>query len=125
MPNPMQPSQPMGMNQAPGQMASASNTAAAPGGTQTGQINEIMSALKQIIPQVVDGNGFVDVQRLVSMWPQFSQVPFQVVMQIIQQNPNLLTDIIVQNGLAGITINGRSISADELAGMGSGAMGGA
>ena len=81
------------------------------------------------IKQTVDEQGRVDVQQLIAIWPQIAQqaginIPFQTVMQMIQQNPNLLSDLVVRYGLAGISANGRTITAEQLAEMGSGAMGG-
>lgn len=93
-------------------------TVAAQGNTTTTQITEILNVLKQIIPQVVDQKGYVNMDRLITLWPQFSQVPFQVVMQLIQQNPELLNELITQYGLSGIVIQGRSVSAEEMASLG-------
>ena len=94
-------------------------TAAAQGNTTTTQIAEIIDALKQLLPQVVDEKGYVNMDRLITMWPQFSRVPFQVVMQLIQQNPEILNNLISQYGLSGISTQGRIISSDELASLGS------
>ena len=98
-------------------------TTVTPANTSTTQITEVVDALKKVIQQAVNPGGYVDVQRLISLWPQFSRIPFQVVMQLIQQNPELLNELISQYGLNGIIVNGRTISADELAGIGAGAMG--
>lgn len=121
----MPPQQPQ---QAP-QQAPPQGTVA-PGQTQPGgDIKKILQVLSMAIQQTVDGQGFVDMQKLIMLWPQIAQqmgvnVPFQSVMQMIQQNPNLISDIIVQHGLSGITMNGRRISAEQLAGLGTGAVGG-
>ena len=93
-------------------------TAVAGGNTTTTQITEIMDALKQVLPQTVDENGRVNMDRLITMWPQFSRVPFQVVMQLIQQNPELLDNLISQYGLNGIVSQGKIYSSDELASLG-------
>lgn len=101
-----------------------------PGQAQVGtDITKVINVLGMAIQQAVDEQGFVDVQQLVAIWPQVAQqggvnIPFQTVMQLIQQNPNLVSDLIVRNGLAGITMNGRRISAEQLAGIGTGAVGG-
>ena len=94
-----------------------------------GDINKLLEVLGMAIKQTVDEQGFVDVQQLIAIWPQIAQqaginIPFQTVMQMIQQNPNLLSDLVVRYGLAGIRANGRTITAEQLAEMGSGAMGG-
>jgi len=89
------------------------------GNTATTQISEIMGALKQILPQVIDEKGYVNMDRLITMWPQISKVPFQVVMQLIQQNPEILSQLITQYGLNGIIIQGRVVGADEMASLGS------
>lgn len=92
---------------------------AALGGGMTTQIDEIISALKQILPQCVDEKGYVNMDKLITLWPQvMPNVPFQVVMQLIGQTPDLLNEIIAQYGLAGVTVQGRVISADELASLG-------
>ena len=90
-------------------------------GDPSGQVDvqKIIEALKQAIPQVTDDKGYVDVSKLIMLWPQISpDVPFQVVMQLLESNPDILTDIIAQYGLAGIIANNRVISADELASLG-------
>src|SRR3990167_1025099 len=94
-------------------------TAVAGGNTTTTQITEIIDALKQILPQAIDERGYVNMDRLITMWPQFSRVPFQVVMQLIQQNPEILNNLITHYGLSGISAQGRIISSDELASVGS------
>lgn len=93
-------------------------TAPAQGNTTTTQITEIMESLKQLLPQVVDERGYVNMDRLITMWPQFSKVPFQVVMQLIQQNPEILNQLVSQYGLNGIIIQGRVVGADELSSVG-------
>ena len=90
-------------------------------GAPSGQmdVQAIIEALKQALPQVTDPKGYVDVAKLIMLWPQLSpDIPFQVVMQLIEQNPDILTDIIAQFGLAGIIANNRVVSADELAALG-------
>lgn len=104
-------------------------TQIAPGQTQTGDPQKIIEALKAAVEQAVNSQGYVDLNKLVLLWPQISQrmginIPFQTVMQIIQQNPNILEDLINRMGLAGIIKDGRMISSDQLLGMGSGAVGG-
>ena len=98
-----------------------------PDGSQVGtDIKKVIEILSQGVQQSVDGQGYVDMQKLIAMWPQIAQqagvnIPFQTVMQLIQQNPDIIEDMIVRNGLAGITVNGRRIPAEQLAGMGTGA----
>ncbi|MFA6100383.1 MAG: hypothetical protein WC750_05980 [Patescibacteria group bacterium] len=93
-------------------------TAVAQNSAVTTGIQEVLAALKKIMPQAVDQRGYVDMNKLITLWPQFSNVPFQVVMQILQQSPELLNEIISQFGLAGIIVQGKVISADELAQLG-------
>ena len=93
-------------------------TAPAGGNTTTTQVTEVIESLKKLLPQTVDEKGYVNMDRLITMWPQFSQVPFQVVMQLIQQNPEIINNLITQYGLNGITVQGRTIAADELASLG-------
>lgn len=80
---------------------------------------KVKEALKAAVQQCVNQQGFVDMDKLVQIWPQISQqmginIPFQTVMQMIQQDPSLVEDIIAQMGLAGIIIKGKMISAEEL-----------
>ena len=94
-----------------------------------GDINKLLEVLGMAVQQTVDEQGFVDVQQLIAIWPQIAQqaginIPFQTVFQMIQQNPNILNDLVVRYGLSGIKVNGRTIGAEQLAGMGSGALGG-
>jgi hypothetical protein len=96
---------------------------------QGGNQRLILQALEQAIQQSVDQQGYVDIQKLAQVWPQVAQqlglnIPFQTVLQMIQQNPGMIEELVTRLGLAGIIINGRQISAEELSGMGSGAMGG-
>lgn len=101
---------------APGQMG----TTAGPGGAATTQISQVIDALKKIIPQVINQQGYLDLDKFVQLWPQFSNIPLEVVMQLVSQNPDLLTDIITQYGLAGVIHQGRVVSAQELASLGGG-----
>lgn len=109
-------------------MPPPSQVTSTPGQAQVGgDISKIMEALSAAVQQSVDENGYVIFQQIVSIWPQIAQqfginVPFQTVMQLIEQNPDMLSDIAVKHGLAGIDVNGRKISAEQLAGIGSGAV---
>lgn len=92
---------------------------ATPGQVTGGDPGKIKQALQAAIQQCVDKNGYVDMNKLVAVWPQIAQqmglnIPFQAVLQMIQQDPSLVEDIINQMGLAGITVNGKQISAEEL-----------
>jgi len=80
----------------------------------------LLEALQQAIQASVDEQGFVDLKQMAIIWPQIAQqlginIPFETVMQMIQQNPEIVQDLVVQMGLSGIIIDGRQISADELA----------
>ncbi len=92
---------------------------AEPGQVQGGDPEKIKQALEMAIKQCVDQRGYVDMNKLVQVWPQVSQqmginIPFQAVMQMIQQDPSLIEEIINQMGLAGIIVSGKAISAEEL-----------
>ena len=117
-----------GMPQGQPPQGQSPQTQIAPGQAQTADPQVILKALQAVIQQAVDKNGYVDMNKLVTLWPQIAQqmginVPFQTVMQLIQQNPSLIENLIVQMGLAGIISNGRMISGEQLMGMGSGATG--
>ena len=94
-----------------------------------GDMNKLLEVLGMAIQQSVDEQGYVDMQQLIQIWPQITQqggvnVPFATVMQLIQSNPQIISDLIVRYGLSGITMNGQRIPAEQLAGLGSGAVGG-
>ena len=115
--------------QAPQQPQMANQTQIAPGQTQVGgNVQQILKALGVVIQQSVDQQGYVDMSKLVTLWPQIAQqmginIPFQTVMQLIQQNPSLLEDLVTKYGLAGIIMNGQRISAEQMAGQATGASG--
>lgn len=103
---------------------------ATPGQVSGGDPQKIKAALEAAIKQSVNQQGYVDMNKLVQMWPSVSQqfglnIPFQTVMQMIQQDPSLVEDIINQLGLAGIIVNGKMISAAELLQQAQGGGGGA
>jgi len=95
---------------------------------QGGDQQLVMQVLEQALTQAVNQEGFVDVKRLAEIWPQVAQqaglnIPFQTVLQMIQQNPGIIEELVNKLGLAGITVDGRNISGEELSGIGSGATG--
>lgn len=95
------------------------NVQSTPGQTQASDPGKIKQALEAALQQVVDKNGYIDMNKLVTLWPQVAQqfginIPFQTVLQMLQQDPSLIEDIISQMGLAGITVHGKNISAEEL-----------
>lgn len=80
---------------------------------------KIKQALQEAIKQCVNQQGFVDMNKLVQVWPQISKqmginIPFGTILQMVQQDPSLVEDIINQMGLAGIIVDGKMISAEEL-----------
>lgn len=90
-----------------------------PGQASGGDRGKIIQALEMDIKNSVDQNGYVDMNKLVQQWPQVAQqlglnIPFQTVMQMVQQDPSMIADIINQMGLAGIIVNGKQISAEQL-----------
>lgn len=90
-----------------------------PGQAQAPDTQKITQVLEMALKQVVDKNGYVDMNKLVILWPQVAQqaglnIPFTTVLQMLQQDPSMIEGIIQQMGLAGIIVNGKAISADEL-----------
>lgn len=83
-------------------------------------VESLMATFKQVVEQCLDGDGFVDMNRLITMWPQFSQVPFESVMQVLEQQPELFDQVLEQFGLSGITVNGKNMTLDELHHLGGG-----
>jgi len=112
-----------------GQQAPQAGTTTTPQQTNVGMdISKVLQVLGNAIQQCVNPQGFVDMQKLITIWPQIAQqggvnIPFQTVMQLIQQNPQLISELVVRYGLNGIIMNGQHISAEQLAGIGSGATG--
>lgn len=93
---------------------------------QGGDQQAILQALEQAISQAVDEQGIVDIGRLAQIWPQVAQqlglnIPFSTVLQMLQQNPQILEELVNKLGLSGIkTPDGKVLSAEELAGIGGG-----
>ena len=101
----------------------------ATGSVQGGDQQLILQALEQAIQQSVDEQGYVDVRKLAQVWPQIAQqlglnIPFETVLQMIKQNPEMISELVQKLGLAGITVDGRQIGAEELSGQGAGASAG-
>lgn len=90
-----------------------------PGQAQAPDTQKITQVLESALKQVVDRNGYVDMNKLVILWPQVAQqaglnIPFASVLQMLQQDPSMIESIIQQMGLSGIIVNGKAISAEEL-----------
>ncbi len=81
-------------------------------------IDEIVETLKQVIPQALDQNGYLDLSKLLMIWQQYSKIPFQAVMQVLESNPDLLENILVEGQFSGIIVNGKTISIEEMTAMG-------
>ena len=112
--------------QSPQQMAGAApqQVQAAPNVPPTGgDQGAILEVLQQAIRQSVNQQGYVDINRLIQIWPQIAQqlgvnIPFETVLQMIQQNPEMIQGIITQLGLSGLIIDGKVIGEQELTQMG-------
>lgn len=90
-----------------------------PGQAQAPDTQKVTQVLEMALKQVVDKNGYVDMNKLVILWPQVAQqaglnMPFTTVLQMLQQDPSMIEGIIQQMGLAGIIVNGKAISAEEM-----------
>lgn len=121
------PQQPQGGQPSQGGMPPVQAT---PDQVTGGDPQKIKQALEMAIKQCVDQSGYVDMNKLIQIWPQVSQqmginIPFQTVLQMIQQDPSLVEDIINQMGLAGIIVDGKKISAEQLLGQSQGGATGA
>src|SRR3990167_1245413 len=92
----------------------------APTAPTTGDSMEsLLPALKELLQASMDQNGFVDLNKLVQIWPQIAQkyglqIPIQALMEIISQNPDMMDPIIQELGISGIIKDGQQISGDEL-----------
>lgn len=100
----------------------------ATGDMQGGDQQLIMQAIEQSISQAIDESGYLDIKRWAQIWPQVAQqlglnIPFETVLQFIEQNSEMLEGLLEKLGIAGITVDGRQIGVEELAGIGSGANG--
>lgn len=101
-------------------------TQISPGNAMVANPQKIVEAIKAVVQQCVDSQGFVDMNKVVQMWPQIAQqmginIPFQVVMQMMSQHPEILDAIIQQMGLAGVIKDGQRITSEQLMGMSNGA----
>lgn len=95
------------------------NVQVTPGQAQVADPTKVSQVVEIALKQVVDKNGYVDMNKLVLLWPQVAQqagldIPFTTVLQMFEQNPSMLEGVIQQMGLAGIIVNGKPISAEEL-----------
>ena len=84
-----------------------------------GDPQAIMQVLESALQQVVDKEGYVDVARLASIWPQLAQqaglnIPFETVLQLISQSPEIIAEIINKMGLSGIIVNGQKMAAEDI-----------
>ena len=100
---------------------------AMPGRVNTNNPEAIKTALRAAVQQAIDKSGFVDMNKLILLWPQIARqnginVPFEAVLQMVQQNPEMIADLIAEMGLSGIRAGGKTYSAEQLAGMGTGAV---
>lgn len=91
----------------------------APGQAQVDDPQKILDALRAAIQQTVNAQGYVDMNKLILLWPQIAQkfgidVPFQTVLQLLEQNPDIFNELVTQYGLAGIIANGQVISAQQM-----------
>ena len=79
----------------------------------------VMQALAAAIQQSVDESGFVDLQKLIQIWPQVAQqvginIPFEAVLAMLDANPGILASLIEEFGLAGMIINGQKVTGEML-----------
>src|SRR3990167_10391601 len=94
---------------------------ATPGNTNVGDPKIIIQMLKDAIAQSVDEKGYVDINQLAAIWPQITQktgvqIPLQAVLAMLKENPDLIDEIIVNMGLAGMKVNGQIIGPEQLMG---------
>ncbi len=98
---------------------------------QGGDQQLILQALEQALTQSIDQEGYVDVAKLQQIWPQVAQqlglnIPFETVLQMLQQNPEMIEEMVQRIGAIGIRLpDGRTLTGEQLAGIGTGATGGA
>lgn len=122
MPVPMGPQQmASGGGQPQGNVAQ--NTQVSPGQESIGNIDQVLEALKAGIQQAVDQNGFVDINKLVQVWPQIAQqmgidIPLQTILQYIQSHPEMLVGMVQELGLSGVIVDDKQIGIDQLGGGG-------
>lgn len=88
---------------------------------QGGDLESLIPAIKAVIEQSVDENGYLDIEKVAMLWPQVAQqmginIPFETVLKMIEANPEILQSLVTELGIAGITYKGKQISGEELAG---------
>ena len=122
MPIPMGPQQmASGGGQPQGNVAQ--NTQVSPGQENIGNIDQVLEALKAGIQQAVDQNGFVDLNKLLEVWPQIAQqmgidIPLQTILKYIESHPDILVGMVQELKLSGLIIDGKQIGVDQLGGGG-------
>ena len=79
----------------------------------------IQEALVTALQQSVDQQGFVDMNKFIQIWSQVAQqvgldIPFEAILAMIDQNPEILEGLISQLGLAGMIIDGQKVTGAML-----------
>lgn len=102
------------------------NPSGAIGSTNGSQgIQSIIPALKEALVASMDENGFVDLNKLVQVWPQIAekfglQITIQQLLEMVQQDPDAIDAIIQELGIAGIIKDGKQVTGEELQGQAGG-----
>lgn len=97
-------------------------TGEAMGGAVPGQgMENLLPALKEVLQASMDQQGFVDLNKLVQLWPQVAQkyglqMTVEQLMQMVQQDPDAIEPILQELGIVGIMKDGKQITGEELAG---------
>ena len=104
------------------QQAPEQAPAASPQGVD---LQSLLPALKEALQASMDQGGYVDLNKLFQIWPQIAQkygiqVPFDAILQMISQQPEMIHPIIQELGIVGIIQDGKQISAEQLSQQGSG-----
>ena len=92
--------------------------------------NKLKDAIRMLVEQSVNQQGYVDLEKAIQMWPQVSQqlginIPLETLIQMIQKDPSLIENIVQQMGLAGIIYKGKILeSGADAAGGGASPVGG-
>ena len=108
-----------------GQMPTGATEQAPAAPTGNADLQSLLPSLKEALQAAVDQNGYLDLNKLYEVWPQIAQkygiqVPFDTILKMIAQQPEIIHPIVQELGIIGIIKDGKQISGEELAGQGGG-----
>lgn len=106
----------------PQELAGAAQPQIAPNAAPQGvDLQSLIPAIKEVLSQAVDENGYLDIEKVAMLWPQIAQqmginIPFETLLKMIESNPEVLQSIVQELGIAGISYKGQQMSPEQLMG---------